>query len=159
MHPIPELKAVVGREFRVVCPASGYPLDKITWSKGKNSLTQISTVIKLLLECFSQIYFSKILYNTYNIKTLKSSIYMYEQVGIKIMSIPGGIRTHDLWIRSPTRYPLRYGDLDAQSYSSVTCQLTANGCSLKILAYRMLCMLYTTCLYITKTGIINKNPN
>ena len=24
--------------------------------------------------------------------------------------IPGGIRTHDLWIRSPARYPLRYGD-------------------------------------------------
>ena len=24
--------------------------------------------------------------------------------------IPGGIRTRDLWIRSPTRYPLRYGD-------------------------------------------------
>ena len=35
VHPIPELKAVVGREFRVVCPASGYPLDKMTWSKGK----------------------------------------------------------------------------------------------------------------------------
>ena len=26
-------------------------------------------------------------------------------------SIPGGIRTHDLRIRSPARYPLRYGDL------------------------------------------------
>ena len=25
--------------------------------------------------------------------------------------IPGGIRTHGLWIRSPTRYPLRYRDL------------------------------------------------
>ena len=25
--------------------------------------------------------------------------------------IPGGIRTRDLWIRSPARYPLRYGDL------------------------------------------------
>ena len=25
--------------------------------------------------------------------------------------IPGGIRTHDLRIRSPARYPLRYGDL------------------------------------------------
>ena len=24
--------------------------------------------------------------------------------------IPGGIRTRDLWIRSPARYPLRYGD-------------------------------------------------
>ena len=35
VHPIPDLNAVVGREFRVVCPASGYPLDKITWSKGK----------------------------------------------------------------------------------------------------------------------------
>ena len=28
--------------------------------------------------------------------------------------IPGGIRTHDLWIRSPARYPLRYGDLHLQ---------------------------------------------
>ena len=27
------------------------------------------------------------------------------------VTIPGGIRTHDLWIRSPARYPLRYGDL------------------------------------------------
>ena len=26
------------------------------------------------------------------------------------LCIPGGIRTRDLWIRSPTRYPLRYGD-------------------------------------------------
>ena len=25
-------------------------------------------------------------------------------------NIPGGIRTHGLWIRSPTRYPLRYRD-------------------------------------------------
>lgn len=25
--------------------------------------------------------------------------------------IPGGDRTHDLWIRSPTRYPLRHRDL------------------------------------------------
>ena len=24
--------------------------------------------------------------------------------------IPGGTRTRDLWIRSPARYPLRYGD-------------------------------------------------
>ncbi|KRY39325.1 hypothetical protein T01_15178 [Trichinella spiralis] len=24
--------------------------------------------------------------------------------------IPGGDRTHDLWVRSPTRYPLRYRD-------------------------------------------------
>ena len=24
--------------------------------------------------------------------------------------IHGGIRTHDLWIRSPARYPLRYAD-------------------------------------------------
>ena len=28
----------------------------------------------------------------------------------KKVSIPGGIRTRDLWIRSPARYPLRYGD-------------------------------------------------
>ncbi len=29
--------------------------------------------------------------------------------GAKV-SIPGGTRTRNLWIRSPTRYPLRYGD-------------------------------------------------
>ena len=29
---------------------------------------------------------------------------------IKNCSIPAGIRTRDLWIRSPTRYPLRYRD-------------------------------------------------
>ena len=28
----------------------------------------------------------------------------------KKISIPAGIRTRDLWIRSPTRYPLRYRD-------------------------------------------------
>ena len=29
-----------------------------------------------------------------------------------IVIIHGGIRTHDLWIRSPARYPLRYADLN-----------------------------------------------
>ena len=28
----------------------------------------------------------------------------------KTEDIPAGIRTQDLWIRSPTRYPLRYRD-------------------------------------------------
>ena len=28
----------------------------------------------------------------------------------KCVCIPAGIRTRDLWIRSPTRYPLRYRD-------------------------------------------------
>ena len=28
----------------------------------------------------------------------------------KDICIPAGGRTQDLWIRSPTRYPLRYGD-------------------------------------------------
>ncbi len=35
VHPIPELKAVVGKEFSFMCPASGYPIDRISWSKGK----------------------------------------------------------------------------------------------------------------------------
>ena len=34
VHPIPEIKAVVGRSVHIICPASGYPLDKIAWSKG-----------------------------------------------------------------------------------------------------------------------------
>ena len=32
---MPDVKAVVGRAVYVMCPASGYPLDKIIWSKGK----------------------------------------------------------------------------------------------------------------------------
>ena len=44
-------------------------------------------------------------YKALNIKVRKSSLSKN-----KICFIPGGIRTHDLWIRSPTRYPLRYGD-------------------------------------------------
>ena len=36
--------------------------------------------------------------------------YKYSKTKKDIMIIPGGIRTRDLWIRSPTRYPLRYGD-------------------------------------------------
>jgi len=26
------------------------------------------------------------------------------------INVPGGIRTHNLWLRRPTRYPLRYGN-------------------------------------------------
>ena len=33
--------------------------------------------------------------------------------------IHGGIRTHDLWIRSPARYPLRYADLDIVYFNIV----------------------------------------
>ena len=35
VHNIPDIKGVVGKPVRVICPASGYPLDKITWYKGK----------------------------------------------------------------------------------------------------------------------------
>lgn len=41
VHPIPELKAVVGKEFSFICPASGYPIERITWNKGKMDLTLI----------------------------------------------------------------------------------------------------------------------
>ena len=34
VHPMPEIKGVVGRSVHIICPASGYPLDKIFWSKG-----------------------------------------------------------------------------------------------------------------------------
>ena len=34
VHPIPEIKAVVGQTLQIICPASGYPLDKIAWTKG-----------------------------------------------------------------------------------------------------------------------------
>ena len=36
VHPLGELRAVVGKEFSVVCPVSGYPIDKITWTKGQH---------------------------------------------------------------------------------------------------------------------------
>ena len=32
---MPEIKAVVGKSLHIICPASGYPLDKIIWSKGQ----------------------------------------------------------------------------------------------------------------------------
>ena len=38
VHPMPEIKAVGGRSVHIICPASGYPLDKIFWSKGYLSL-------------------------------------------------------------------------------------------------------------------------
>ena len=34
VHPIPEIKAVVGKAVHIICPASGYPLEKIVWAKG-----------------------------------------------------------------------------------------------------------------------------
>ena len=35
VHQMPDIKAVMGREVRVLCPASGYPLENILWSKGE----------------------------------------------------------------------------------------------------------------------------
>ena len=34
VHPIQEIKAVVGKAVHIICPASGYPLEKIVWAKG-----------------------------------------------------------------------------------------------------------------------------
>jgi hypothetical protein len=36
VHQMPDIKAVMGREVRVLCPASGYPLENILWSKGES---------------------------------------------------------------------------------------------------------------------------
>ena len=41
------------------------------------------------------------------------NLYMHSKT-IKVINIHGGIRTHDLWIRSPARYPLRYADLNSK---------------------------------------------
>ena len=38
VHPIPAIKAVVGKVLELVCPASGYPLDTVTWSRGGAAL-------------------------------------------------------------------------------------------------------------------------
>ena len=35
VRPLGELKAVVGKPFSVICPAAGYPLEKVTWTKGE----------------------------------------------------------------------------------------------------------------------------
>ena len=34
---MPEIKAVVGRSVTVICPASGYPLDTISWARGNSA--------------------------------------------------------------------------------------------------------------------------
>ena len=51
----------------------------------------------------------------------------------KMPSIPGGTRTHSLWIRSPARYPLRHGDSQVQlgvtqlnNPFTTRCKLTLN---------------------------------
>jgi hypothetical protein len=41
----------------------------------------------------------------------KYSLWLLLELGKSKHPIPAGIRTRDLWIRSPTRYPLRYRDL------------------------------------------------
>ena len=43
MHDMVDVKGVVGRAVRIICPASGYPLDKIVWAKGKNQNLCIHT--------------------------------------------------------------------------------------------------------------------
>ena len=42
---------------------------------------------------------------------MSTNLCMYKRVAKKNVNIHGGIRTHDLWIRSPARYPLRYADM------------------------------------------------
>ena len=34
VHPISEIKAVVGKAVNIIFPASGYPLEKIVWANG-----------------------------------------------------------------------------------------------------------------------------
>ena len=45
----------------------------------------------------------------------------------KIWCIPAGIRTRDLWIRSPTRYPLRYRDCHNLSLIFIKCFIVPNS--------------------------------
>jgi len=53
VRPLGELRAVVGRPFSVTCPASGYPLEKITWTKGiflkKGFIYKVHTIHLFLL--------------------------------------------------------------------------------------------------------------
>ena len=44
VHPIPDMKAVVGKEFMVICPAGGYPIDTITWTKGKRRFWPLNLI-------------------------------------------------------------------------------------------------------------------
>lgn len=34
----PVVKAIEGKRLQVSCPASGYPIEQITWQKGKNHM-------------------------------------------------------------------------------------------------------------------------
>ena len=58
--------------------------------------------------------------NTANVELYNGTILGNEKIKGKGKScIPGGIRTRDLWIRSPTRYPLRYGDFASKIVESL----------------------------------------
>ena len=34
----PVVKAIEGKRLQVSCPASGYPIEQITWQKGKHQM-------------------------------------------------------------------------------------------------------------------------
>ena len=38
VHPMPDIKAVVGRSVHIICPASGFPLERITWARGDTAI-------------------------------------------------------------------------------------------------------------------------
>ncbi|WAR13996.1 hypothetical protein MAR_004101 [Mya arenaria] len=80
------------------------------------------------------------------------SIAHYESIFIntedKTDCIPGGIRTRDLWIRSPARYPLRYGDMDLSYASFFIDRSTANITLAPQFDYRVLDLVLPTFLIV-----------
>jgi hypothetical protein len=42
VRPMPSIPAVAGQQLVVKCPVAGYPIDTITWEKGKSQITPSS---------------------------------------------------------------------------------------------------------------------
>ena len=61
-------------------------------------------------------------------ETQNSLMVIEFQLLTKKIFIPSGDRTQDLWIRSPTRYPLRYRDLSFRKINLGPCLFVSTIC-------------------------------
>ena len=86
-----EMQCIAYKE-KWMFPAGFEPATLCVWSTRDNHYTK-ETLMFLLTKC--------------NCATVTSAARLLVGAFVKMIIIPSGDRTQDLWIRSPTRYPLR----------------------------------------------------
>ena len=53
----PTVKAIEGQRLQVACPASGYPIEQITWQKGKQFPLSLNFILLYNFSCIYLKYF------------------------------------------------------------------------------------------------------